>query len=426
MFKKILIGAFFLLTLFAIGAVVYISMIFNMVDSRVSESYVSLERSQSVLREEDAEEITNSFTVLILGVDEVAEAEIVEDKVHPDAEYHRSDTMILATFNKEENEVKLVGIPRDTITYIDEVGYFDKINHAHMFGGPDAAVETVESLLNVPVDYYVRVNMSAVVDVVDSLGGIEFDVPFDMNEPNSSNTERIILEEGTQVLDGEGALAVVRSRRVDSDLARNNRQIEMVFKIMEEAKSTQAIMNLDEFIGVVADNISHNIPSDELRSLASYYAFNNLSFNSVQLRGGDYWTENKRAYFYRPDEEHLYLISNTIREELGLSQGTEPNDLINIRLRHLLEPYVQYEDDILYDYMPEDEPHFMSYYYVSKLGDGINIPELEPEDHGIEGEDDLEENVDDEIESDDFEESDEFDDEIESDELDEESEKERM
>ena len=395
MVKKLLLGGFFILTLLVIGAGIYLMMMFNLFDNRLSDSFISLERGDSELRMEDVEEVTDSFTILILGIDELAdEDDPGDDDVHPDAQYHRTDTMILATFNKDTDEVKLIGIPRDTITYVEHVEYFDKINHAHMFGGPDAAVETVESLLNVPVDYYVRVNMSAVVDIVDALGGIRYDVPFDMNEPNSSNTERIILSEGEQMLDGEGALAVVRSRRVDSDLARNNRQIEMVYNIMEKAKSTNALMNLEQLIEVVSDNITHNIPSEEMRGLAAYYAFNNLTFNSVQLRGEDYWTENRTAYFYRPDEEHLYLISNTIRRELGLEENDDPHNLINIRLRNHLEPYVRLDNYLLNVYRPEEEPYFMSYYYVSKLGDGINIPELEPDDYGIEGEDDLEENLD--------------------------------
>src|SRR5699024_2538077 len=103
--------------------------------------------------------------------------------------------------------------------------YFDKINHAHMYGGPSASMETVETLLNVPVDYYVRLNMAGVVDIVDSVGGIEFDVPFDMDEPDQHDKGRIKLEKGVQELSGEEALAVVRSRRVDSDLGRGNRQI---------------------------------------------------------------------------------------------------------------------------------------------------------------------------------------------------------
>lgn len=391
MVKKILLGGFLLLSVIAFGAIIYLVMMLNLFDSSLSDSFISLERGDSELRVEEAEEISNSFTVLILGIDELSEEDDPgDDEVHPDAKYHRSDTMILATFNKEIDEVKLVGIPRDTITYIEHVEYFDKINHAHMFGGPDAAVETVESLLNVPVDYYVRVNMNAVVDVVDALGGVEFDVPFDMDEPNSSNTERILLSEGEQLLNGEEALAVVRSRRVDSDLARNNRQIEMVYKIMEKAKSTNALMNLEHLIEVVSDNITHNIPSNEMRSLASYYAFNNLSFNSVQIRGEDFWTENRAAYFYRPNEEHLYLISNTLRRELGLDVNDDPHDLINIRLREYLEPYIVFDHYLLNEYRPEEAPYFSSYYYVSELGDGINIPELEPEAHGIEGEDDLE------------------------------------
>lgn len=401
MLKKILLGGFLLVSLVVSIAVIYFVMMFNLFDDRLSESFISLERGNSELRVEEADEITNSFTVLILGIDELSEEDDPgDDEVHPDARYHRSDTMILATFNKDIDEVKLIGIPRDTITYIEHVEYFDKINHAHMFGGPDAAAKTVESLLNVPVDYYVRVNMSAVVDIVDALGGVEFDVPFDMNEPNSSNTERIILSEGEQLLDGESALAVVRSRRVDSDLARNNRQIEMVYKIMEKAKSTNAIMNLEQLIEVVSENITHNIPSEEMRGLASYYAFNNLTFNSVQLRGEDFWTENRAAYFYRADDEHLYLISNTLRRELGLDINDDAYNLINIRLRDYIEPYVTFDDYMLNDYRPEEAPYFTSYYYVSKLGDGINIPELEPLEHGIEGEDDLEHNPTDDVELD--------------------------
>ena len=69
--------------------------------------------------------------------------------------------MILSTFSPEKRQIRLLSIPRDTISYIPKVGYYDKITHAHAYGGPVAAMDSVEATLNVPVDYYVRVNMDA-------------------------------------------------------------------------------------------------------------------------------------------------------------------------------------------------------------------------------------------------------------------------
>ena len=84
--------------------------------------------------------------------------------------------MILSTFSPEKRQIRLLSIPRDTISYIPKVGYYDKITHAHAYGGPVATMDSVEATLNVPVDYYVRVNMDAFVEAVDELGGIYYDV----------------------------------------------------------------------------------------------------------------------------------------------------------------------------------------------------------------------------------------------------------
>ncbi len=112
-----------------------------------------------------------------------------------------------------------------------------------MYGGPSASMNSVEKLLNVPVDYYVRINMAGVVDIVDSVGGVEFDVPFEMNEPNQHDKGRVELEAGVQELNGEEALAVVRSRRVDSDLGRGNRQMELVEAVLSKVKSSGGLRN---------------------------------------------------------------------------------------------------------------------------------------------------------------------------------------
>ncbi|AKG73408.1 LCP family protein [Salinicoccus halodurans] len=385
--KKFLYGAIIVLVIALVVIGAYLFNLFNAFQSGVNSSFEGTDREGSELREGDIDPSMDSFTVLILGVDE---NEARKEKNNMDTDDFRTDTMMLATFDKDADEVKLTGIPRDTLTYFPEQNYFDKITHAHREGGPDGSMKAVESLLNVPVDFYVRVNMSAVVDVVDAIGGVEFDVPFDMNEPNSNDDGRTKLEEGKQTLNGEEALAVVRSRRVDTDLGRGQRQLEMVEAILGKAKSTGALTKLDDLIKVVADNTKHNMKAKTIRSLAAYYSFNDIEFNSTQVRGSDYWNPGNGAYFYWANEEHLYTISKTLRETLGLEEP-EPYDLINVRLADYITPYQYVDDYYLEEFEPEVPPYFMQEGYEPQFGDGFEIPDSNPEE-SIEGEGDIESN----------------------------------
>lgn len=383
--KKFLYGAIILLVIALIIIGIYLFNLFNTFQSGVSDSFEGTERGSSELREGDIDPSMDSFTVLILGVDENESRSKKNDMETGD---FRTDTMILATFDKDADEVKLTSIPRDTLTYFPEQNYFDKITHAHREGGPDGSMKAVESLLNVPVDFYVRVNMSAVVDVVDAIGGVKFDVPFAMNEPNSNDDGRTKLEPGKQTLNGEEALAVVRSRRVDTDLGRGQRQLKMVEAILGKAKSTGALTKLDDLINVVADNTKHNMKAKTIRSLAAYYSFNDVEFNSTQVRGSDYWNPGNGAYFYWANEEHLYTISKTLRKTLGLDKP-EPYDLINVRLSDYITPYQYVDDYYLNEFEPEEPPYFMQEGYQPKFGDGFDIPDSVPEE-SIEGEGDIE------------------------------------
>lgn len=384
--KKIFIGILLFLIIVLVVIGVYIYNLFNSFEQGVSDSFEATDRDRSELRLDDIDPTMDSFTVLILGIDESESRKEDDDLESGD---FRTDSMILATFDKDQDEVKLVSIPRDTLAYFPEENYFDKITHAHREGGPEASMRAVESLLNVPVDHYVRVNMAAVVDMVDALGGVEFDVPFDMNEPNSMDRGRIELEEGVQELNGEEALAVVRSRRVDTDLGRGQRQLEMVEKILAKAKSTGALSKIDDLIEVVADNTKHDMESKAIRSLAAYYSFNDIEFNTTQVRGSDFWFQQNGGYFYWANEEHLYTISKTLRDVLDMKEP-DPYDLINVRLSDHIVPYQFVDDYYLNEFEPEGEPYFMQEGYESRFGNGFNIPDDNPED-SIEGEENVEE-----------------------------------
>lgn len=160
----------------------------------------------------------------------------VEKKNGQSVEHSRSDAMILSTFNQKKHQIRMLSIPRDTISYIPKVGYYDKITHAHAYGGPLAAMDSVEATMNVPVDYYVRINMKAFVEAVDELGGIYYDVPYNLNEPNSDDTGRIKIKKGYQKLNGDQALAVARTRHHDSDLKRGQRQMELIKILFQSSK----------------------------------------------------------------------------------------------------------------------------------------------------------------------------------------------
>lgn len=383
--KKIIWTIVIVLVLILIGAGIYIYSLYNTFDEGVSSSYEPTDKERSDLRKEDAT-VEDSFTVLILGTDE---NESRAEKENLDGDDFRTDSMILATFDKNNDDVKLVNIPRDTLAYLKTEEYFDKINHAHMYGGPSASMDAVERLLNVPVDYYVRINMAGVVDIVDSVGGVEFDVPFDMNEPNQDDNGRIELSEGVQELSGAEALAVVRSRRVDSDLGRGNRQMELVEAVLNKVKSSGGLSKIDDLIKVVADNTRHNFTTKDIRQLASYYAFNDISFDSTQLRGTDYWQQGNGAYFYRADDEHLFVLSNTIRSILEM-EPSEPFDLLQLRLGDYLVPYEYMDDYMLTEHQPEVIPYFAEEGYESSYGDGFETEEFDYEESDVEGEDDLE------------------------------------
>lgn len=387
--KKIIWTIVIVLLIVLIGAGIYIYNLYNTFDEGVSSSYEPTDRERSELREKDAS-VKDSFTVLILGTDE-NDSRAEKDNLEGDD--FRTDSMILATFDKNNDDVKLVNIPRDTMAFLETEEYFDKINHAHSLGGPSASMDSVESLLNVPVDYYVRINMAGVVDIVNSVDGIEFDVPFDMNEPDQHDTSRIELEQGVQELSGEEALAVVRSRRVDSDLGRGNRQMELVEAVLNKVKSSGGLSKIDDLIKVVADNTRHNFTTKDIRELASYYAFNDISFDSTQLRGSDYWDPNSGGYFYRADNEHLFVLSNTIRSILEI-KPSEPFDLLNIRLDNYLVPYEYFDDYMLNDHRPEQIPYYAEEGYESPYEDGFATGEFNYEESDIEGEDDLEDTTD--------------------------------
>ena len=225
----------------------------------------------------------------------------------------------------------MLSIPRDTISYIPKVGFYDKITHAHAYGGPTASMDSVEATLNVPVDYYVRINMEAFVDAVNELGGIYYKVPYEINEPNTNDTGKIKVKKGYQKLNGDQALAVARTRHHDSDLKRGQRQMDLLKILFAKAQKLDSFDKLDDVIQIVGDNSKHNFSSKEVKALATKYLQNDIDIKSKQLKGEDDYLDG--IYYYNPSLKSIMSTSNLLRKDLGLPKIKDKDDFLNKRVK---------------------------------------------------------------------------------------------
>lgn len=291
------------------------------IDASYNKSYV-----KSSLRNSAVNPATDNFSILFLGIDD----SLSRRKNGQQADEARTDSMILATFNREKKQVRLVGIPRDTLSYIPSVKMYDKITHAHAEGGPESSVHAVEQKFHVPVDYYVRVNMQAFVDIVDELGGIEFDVPFDIDEPTKNDKGRIQVKQGHRLLNGDEALALARSRHIDTDLGRGKRQMEMIIALAKKAKESGSISKLDNLVEIVGNNAKHNLTFENISAMAQYYASNDIEFKQRQLEGTDYMYNG--VYYYNPVMDDVFEISKLVNNDLNLKDIKE-EDLLDYKVR---------------------------------------------------------------------------------------------
>ncbi|MFC7062458.1 LCP family protein [Halobacillus seohaensis] len=320
---KIFLWVIASLILLTIGATVgYAAFLTDKARDAASDSNESLDRGdKSELREDKVTPRMDHTSVLFMGIDDSEARDSSDNGEGPSL----SDALILATFNNDDQSVKLVSIPRDSYAYIPEVGYNDKITHAHSFGGTDATIETVENLLDVPVDYYVRLNFNSFVDVINSLGGVEYDVPFDLAEQNSKDQKGAIeLSEGQQVVNGEEALALVRSRQYDSDLARGERQLSMIQAIIDKVASAGSITNYGSVIDSIGNNMKTNLSFSEMTSYKDYVINEEgLHFDEMQLKGEGGYIDD--VWYFHIDDTSLANTKNSLRSHLNLEDTPTNN-----------------------------------------------------------------------------------------------------
>ena len=301
--KKLL---YFILTPFLfvlLAGAAYLVSLYSKAEEVANSSFESLDGSK--LDEVSVNNNTENISVLFIGVDDS------ETRTGP----IRSDAIMLATFNKKDNSVKLLSIPRDSYVYIPEEDKFTKINHAYAYGGAKATIETVENLLELDVDYYVRMNFYAFIDIIDALDGVRVNVPYDFVEMNSSDLDTIQLEEGIQTLNGEEALAFARTRKMDNDMERGKRQQELIEAIISKAMSAQSLTKYSQVLEAIGDNMKTDLTFSQMKVYLSYFlTHSDLSVESIQLLGKD--STINGVYYYELDESELEATKASLQAHL--------------------------------------------------------------------------------------------------------------
>lgn len=320
--KKGRLLLFILISLLFVGTVSYSSYLYMKVKAVTDHSYEDLQRgSVSEQREKAVEPLSGNLSLLIMGVDESNE----RYKEYGDA--IRTDALLLATINKHDKSVKLLSIPRDCYVYISSRQKKDKIAHAHVFGGVDSTIQTVEQFLNVPVDYYVKFNFKSFTKIVDALGGIDLQVPVNVTEQNSlDQANAITLQKGQHHLNGEQALALARTRHIDSDYMRGRRQ-QIVFEaIAKKAQSVETLGKLGTILEAIGSDVKTNLTLDDMIKIANNMVTSPLHIEKLQVKGEDQYIQG--IYYYVPNEAELRNTTNTLRTHLNIggnsSQDSTP------------------------------------------------------------------------------------------------------
>lgn len=255
------------------------------------------------------------ISILVLGVDQGIEGR--NDKGN-------SDTIILVTVNPTTKKATMTSIPRDTLTEIlgetsNTSYYMFKVNSAYQFGGSSGSVKTVSAMLNVPINYYVEVNMKALESLVNALGGVDVNVPF------SFSYDWCDFKKGKQHLDGRHAIAYARMRYDDprGDYGRQLRQRQIIQAVVKKGLSVNGLANYQKLLKVFAKYVKTNLTFGDMTSLAINYRSAASNISSGYIQGHDATISGTSLQIASTEE--LQKWSNKLRKSLGLSPQTLTN-----------------------------------------------------------------------------------------------------
>lgn len=293
-------------------AAIYGAKLLATAQNTAHSSFEEIDRPNSV-SVEAAKEPTG---ILIMGVDN-------SDSDDRNLGSARADSLIYMALNPHTKDIQMVSIPRDTYTPIlknDQILTYNRINAAYAMGKEKVTIESVEHLLDVPVHYYATVDFDAFMDIIDALGGVEVDVPITFSESNAPGRgDAIHLTKGMQKLNGEQALALARTRKIDNDVKRGERQQLIVQSVIEQALSVESIPKYTQVIESVNGNLKTNMRINDMVALLKSGLGESYKIKSHTFEWADF--EKNGAAMITLNEDSLQDVQKHLKQTLEINEN---------------------------------------------------------------------------------------------------------
>lgn len=255
----------------------------------------------------DVNVVKEPFNVYITGIDTYGDISSVS----------RSDVNIVMTVNPNTKQILLTSIPRDYYVQLHgKKGSKDKLTHAGMYG-VDMSIATIEDLLGVEINYYVKVNFTSFIDIVDALGGIEVYSKYTFTSKDNFNYTK-----GYNKMNGEQALSFARERKAfaEGDRQRGANQQSVIEAVIRKACSKAILTKYDSLLSSIDGEFETNISQKKITALIKMQ-LNDMSswtVTSINLNGSDgygitYTGGNQELYVMMPNEDSVKEASDLIK-----------------------------------------------------------------------------------------------------------------
>ena len=251
----------------------------------------------------------DSFNILISGIDTYGSITKVS----------RSDVNILVTVNPSTHSILLTSIPRDYYVLLPEFNEYDKLTHAGIYG-IETSVSAVENLLDTTINYYIKVNFTSLIDIVDALGGITVESNYDFTTQDGYH-----FTKGTNKLNGKEALSFARERKAfaDGDRIRGQNQELILASLINKAMSASIITNYVDLLNALDDKFVTNITDEEITDFIKKQISEMPSWNinAISLDGSNaydytYSYKSQKLYVMKPYEESVLNAKEQINNTL--------------------------------------------------------------------------------------------------------------
>lgn len=251
-------------------------------------------------------DITKPFVIYISGIDTYGEVTSVS----------RSDVNILAVVNPEKRKILLVNTPRDYYVQLHSTtGVRDKLTHAGIYG-IDMSKNTLQDLYNTEINYYVRVNFTSLLEIIDAIGGIE------VYSDYSFKTNHYSFKEGYNQLDSKQALEFSRERHAfeGGDNTRGRNQQRVIEAIIMKASNPTELIKYQNTLKLLGNSIQTDMSRDEITRLLNQqmdtlkkWQTESIAVTGTGKTATTYSMGSMPLYVMEPNSESLFIAKETIQ-----------------------------------------------------------------------------------------------------------------